>query len=255
MFRVNKQMPPSTESVYHPERIAKISRIMPQFAKVAAAGDAVMMGLEGDPAFPFTATPRPTGIITDVISQVDGTSIKLRMDDGSEKVVNEYSIAPGDVWEYTDTSFENVMERELKGQQIVASRAEKPIVDDTPYRGPNAEEVRLLSAEVAKMKADMAAEHRVVRSFHNTYIMSLKELTDDIIGVSKDAKFSKCFSEKYEEMARAENSIYRGSHRRESGTMLGHEVGDDDDTDVDDGASESSENEEESSRLAMSDYF
>ena len=45
------------------DRIEKVSKIMPQFTKVAAVGDKVLMGLEGDPSFPFAGKTRTSAEI------------------------------------------------------------------------------------------------------------------------------------------------------------------------------------------------
>lgn len=249
-------MAPSTNSVYQPDRISKISRIMPQFTKVAAVGDTVMMGLEGDPAFPtaWKNGTRPMATITDVVSEVDGTSVKLRMDDGTQKVVNEYSIAPGDVWEYTDEAFSNVMERERKAQEIAMSRAETPVADAS-YRGDKSI-VDDLRQEVELLKAQLSEERALTRSFQNTYIMTMKELANDVmkLDTSGSASFCRTFAHEYDKMqARAEQSIYRGSTNNATDvhtTEMKAEQDDDEDE-----FSEESDDEETSRQMAMSDYF
>ena len=205
-------MAPSTNSVYQPERIDKISRIMPQFSKVARVGDTVLMGLEGDPAFPYGAD-RPMATITDVSDGMDGTSVKLRLNDGTVKTVNEYSIAPGDVWEYTDEAFANVMDRERKAQDAQMARAE-PSLGDAVYRG----ETEDLRKQVQELRAELAEEKRLARSFHNTYIMTMKELASDVLkldSVGDCANFCRTFSNEYDKMkARAEESLYRGRQQQ-----------------------------------------
>tara|TARA_B110001450_G_scaffold252416_1_gene274153 strand:- start:297 stop:1046 length:750 start_codon:yes stop_codon:yes gene_type:complete len=249
-------MAPSNESVYQPERISKISRIMPQFAKVAEVGDTVMMGLEGDPANPWTdSASRPMATIVDKASQVDGTSVKLRMDDGTERTVNEYSIAPGDVWEFTDVSFAKVMERERAAQ----ARAEEPIVPDSAYRG-DASIVDELRHEIQNLKAELDAEKRSVRSFQNTYIMTMKELANDVMKLDTKgdcANFCRTFSSEYEKMrTRAEESIYRGTNSQTKSHDNTALFADEEEEESEEEFSEESEEEYETAQqLAMSDFF
>jgi hypothetical protein len=249
-------MAPSNDSVYQPERISKISRIMPQFAKVAEVGDMVMMGLEGDPANPWAdSASRPMATIVDKSSQVDGTSVKLRMDDGTEKTVNEYSIAPGDVWEFTDDSFANVMERERAAQ----ARAEEPIVPDSAYRGDGGivDEMR---REIQNLKAELDSEKRLIRSFQNTYITTLNELAKDVVGLDAKgdcANFCRTFSSEYDKMqARAEDSIYRGTNSQTKSHDNTALFADEEEEESEEEFSEESEEEDETAQqLAMSDFF
>jgi hypothetical protein len=230
---------------------------MPQFAKVAEVGDTVMMGLEGDPANPWVdSASRPMATIIDKSSQVDGTSVKLRMDDGTERTVNEYSIAPGDVWEFTDDSFAKVMERERAAQ----ARAEEPIVPDSAYRG-EASIVDELRREIQNLKAELDSEKRLTRSFQNTYIMTMKELANDVMKLDTEgncADFCRTFSSEYDKMqTRAEESIFRGtnsqttSYDNDNTALLAEE-----EEESEEEFSEDSEAEDETAQqLAMSDFF
>ena len=86
--------------VYEPDRISKISKIMPQFSSVAEAGDTVLMGLEGDPAFPYANTRRPMATVDRVDRDaVNGTPGTLRLPGGSTGTINEHTIAPPDAGE------------------------------------------------------------------------------------------------------------------------------------------------------------
>jgi hypothetical protein len=228
---------------------------MPQFAKVAEVGDTVMMGLEGDPANPWSnSAARPMATIVDKSSHVDGTSVKLRMDDGTERSVNEYSIAPGDVWEFTDDTFANVMERERAAQ----ARAEEPIVPDSAYRG-DASVVNEMRREIQNLKAELDSEKRLVRSFQNTYIMTMKELANDVMNLDTRgdcASFCRTFSSEYDKMqARAEESIYRGT--KDQGKSSGHTalLAEEEEGSEEEFSEESEEEDETNRQLAMSDFF
>ena len=125
--------------VYDQDRISKISKIMPQFNKVAEVGDQVLMGLEGDPSFPYAHGERPEATIMNIERDKSGTQIQLRMANGSTKMVNEFSIAPSEVWEYSDASFARVMDRERAANEkrMAAARAERSVkaAQSTKYRG------------------------------------------------------------------------------------------------------------------------
>lgn len=200
------------QDVYNPDRIEKISKIMPQFNKVARAGDEVLLGLEGDPAFPFKASNRPTATIERVNHTEAGTEVTLKMADGSTRHVSEYSIAPNEVWEYSDAAFASVMERERKanGDRMSASRAEQAI-SEPAFRGDNH-----LKREVAQLRAELQAERDLTQNFHNTYIASLHELAQDVCKLDttgKHANFCRTFNSEYRKMqSRAEEGVYRGTY-------------------------------------------
>lgn len=201
-----------SSQVYDQDRISKISKIMPQFNKVANVGDKVLMGLEGDPSFPFSTGSRPEGTIVSIDKKKDGTEIQFHMNDGSNKTVNEYSIAPGDVWEYSDESFSKVMEREREAQEMRMARAEKKVtVPSTTYRGDE----NSLMQEIKQLRSDLNAERELTRNFHNTYIASLHELAQDVCRLDTDGKhanFCRTFNSEYEKMqSRAETTMYRGT--------------------------------------------
>ena len=115
------------------ERVNKISQIMPQFSKVANKGDTVLMGLEGDPLFPFkNDETRPSGVITEIKHRENDSLITLNMNDGTTKEFSSMSLAADQVWEFDDESFQNVMERQKKEMD----RAEESVPEPEPeYRG------------------------------------------------------------------------------------------------------------------------
>ena len=198
--------------VFDPARISKISKIMPQFSKVAARGDEVLMGLEGDPAFPFSNQDRPTAIVEDVRHTDNGTTVDLRLPNGDIKSINEYTIAPPDVWEFSDKGFEKVMEREREmyraETELTRSRPSAP--DSVDYRGVDG-----LKEEIAMLRSELEAERQLTRNFHNTYIATLHELASDVCrldGNGENAQFCRTFNAEFTKMqARAEGDVYRGT--------------------------------------------
>ena len=208
------------ENIYDQDRISKISKIMPQFNKVARVGDSVLMGLEGDPCFPNMKGGRPSATIENIVRGSSGTQIDLRMSDGSTKSVNEFSIVPNEVWEYSDASFTKVMEREREANErrMVAARAEESVKahSTTKYRGEG--DIR---SEIEQLRSELKAEIAHTRNFHSTYIASLHELAADVCkldSTGKCANFCRTFNTEYTKMqSRAESSAYRGKYDGEDG--------------------------------------
>lgn len=189
--------------LYDHDRLEKISRITPYFSSVAKVGDVVYRGLEGDPEFPVDwQHNRPTATITDITRSSEG--IVLTMSSNGETFqVDEHSIAPKKVWEFTDDTFQNVLARE---------RAEHSLMQDTSYRGTTQD----LYDEIRQLRNDLEAEKSYNRDFHNVYIQSLSEIAKDIMGVESGTgtNFAKTFDQEYTRM-RAENAMYRGSEEEE----------------------------------------
>lgn len=196
-------------SVFDQDRLSKISNINASFYGVARVGDEVHMGLEGDPANPYTDMARPTATIQDVKNVGTNVHIQLGMADGTTKMVDKYTISPGDVWEFTDASFANVLDREQKAQ---ASRAEAMMMKSAPvdkkYRG-----VDSLTSQIEQLRADLNAERELVKSFHNTYIASMSELATDIckLDSNNEANFCRTFKKEYDSMMNRAEGKFRGT--------------------------------------------
>lgn len=188
-------------SGFNQDRVNKISQIMPQFAKVAQPGDTVLMGLEGDPIFPYEAEgKRPSATIRDVNHRTNDTLVTLQLDDGSQKEVSSMSLAADQVWEYDDTTFRNVIERQQGGSK--------------PYRGVTNDnsEVSQLRAEVETLKMALEMERENTRNFHNTMIASMNEIASDVCKLDtsgKNTEFCKVLKSEYNHMmqARAETTL------------------------------------------------
>ena len=197
--------------IYAADRVQQISEIMPEFCNVARAGDEVLMGLEGDRAFPFSASARPTAVIYSIQHGSDGKSVTLQMKDRSLKTVNEHTISPTELFEFTDDSFQNVLKRE-KENTMQQYRAEKAL-EEPRYAG--IDELQSLRNELKELSATMESERQLNRNFHNTYIMTMKQVTDDLIGLDPKGdgvKFCRTFNQEYMKMEdRAEEAVFRGS--------------------------------------------
>ena len=178
-------------TAYDADRISKISQIMPQFSEVARPGDRVVMGLEGDPLYPYSSSEtRPGATITDTQKVGNEYLIDLQMGDGSTKQVSSYTLSPTEVWEYTDDAFRGVLDRETP-------------VPTKPAEYRNSDN-NLLTDEISQLRSDLAHERQTTREFHNTFIATLHELASDVCKLAsstgEDAKFCKTFNNEYKRM-------------------------------------------------------
>lgn len=196
-------------NVYDTDRIEKIARITPYFSSVAEVGDEVLMGLEGDPAFPQRFnTNRPVATVSNIEKGTDGHIITFTHRDGTEQTINSQTIAPTEVWEFTDRTFENVLNRErMRAEATMYDPPEAP-----EYRGSTDG----LIEEIRRLRSELEAEKQLTRNFHNVYIETLNELTRDVVSLESggSTKFCKTFGNEYERM-RAESSMYRGAQSYE----------------------------------------
>lgn len=207
---------------YDKDRVEKISQIMPQFAKVAQPGDKVLMGLEGDPLYPKKYNMnRPEATIEHIDYRDNDALVTLKMSDGSLEKVSSMTLAADQVWEFTDDSFRNVMDRQKKqnspepeyrgSQDDEISMLKKEIAElksNVLYRGSN-DLVSDLQSEVDSLKKLMSEEKETNRNFHNTMIASLNEMANDICKLDSNADFCKVLNTEYTKLmkSRAEGSL------------------------------------------------
>lgn len=192
---------------------------MPQFSKVAAEGDTVLMGLEGDPLFPFkSGRERPSAVITKVTHRDNDSIVTLRMKDGSTQNVNSMTLAADQIWEFDDKSFQTVLERQ---KAEVTARSESKVEEVPEYRGIDDSVVNSLKQEIDSLKQELAAERENSKNFHNTMIASMNEMASDICKLDTSGKhtdFCKTLTGEYTKLmeSRAEgnlntvNTDYRG---------------------------------------------
>lgn len=186
---------------YNQDRVNKISQIMPQFSKVAKAGDTVLMGLEGDPLFPSKyGNSRPSATITRVEERENESFVHMQLSNGETKQVSSLSLSPEDVWEFDDHSFKNVLERQAGTSK-----------DNVNYRGTSSSEMVQLREEVNSLKELLDEERYSVKQFQNTVIASMNEMAADICKLDtsgKNTEFCRTLSSEYTKMVnRAENSL------------------------------------------------
>ena len=206
-----------SSAIYDQERVGKIGNIMPMFTQVAKVGDEVLMGLEGEPCFPYQDRDRPTAVIQSIEKAPNNTSISLKMADGTTKTVDKYNIAPDCVWEFSEKSFEKVMERERVAAEKRAEAKIKPVT--TEYRGSTS------GGEVDMLRAELSAAQKKMQDFHNVYIATLNELVCDVckLDTSNTTEFCQVFKKQYEEMINRSESKFRGVGEDDDVDSLGDE--------------------------------
>ena len=97
--------------LYDNERVNKIKDVMPAFLNVARSGDAVYMGLKGDPCFPKTwndDAKRPYG----TIASNNGEQVVIDLADGNRETYEAGMLNGAKLIEFTQDGLERVMNRE-----------------------------------------------------------------------------------------------------------------------------------------------
>jgi hypothetical protein len=126
---------------------------------------------------------------------------------GKVRAFSSTSIKPNEVWEFTDSSFKNVLQREQ-----VKHRAEQAInqAPEEVYRG--SDQINMLRDEISNLRAMIEMETNQRKDFSNTVIETMKEIASDVCKSNSDAPFCRMFQSEYTKMVnRAEGGIYRGS--------------------------------------------
>lgn len=199
-------------SLYDSERVGKISTIMPNFANVAEKGDVVRMGLEGDPLYDSSLAKFGTIEQIEQGDMADEKIVSIRdHDTGKVRAFSSTSIKPNEVWEFTDDTFKNVLNREQEKH-----RAEQPISipREEVYRG--SDQINMLRDEISNLRAMIEMETNQRKDFSNTVIETMKEIASDVCKSNSDAPFCKMFETEYVKMVnRSEGGIYRGSAESE----------------------------------------
>lgn len=194
-------MPATT---FDASRVSKIAQIMPEFGSVAEPGDVVMMGLEGDPLFPNSYhTNRPTCRIENIQKLGDEYRVKLvNVATNEASFVNTSSLSPNDVWEFTDASFDKVVERQRLSKQ-------KARAEDASYRGQH---------EINELRAELRTEREVNKAFQATVIDSFKEFARDMckLDQNKACEFCHLFSSQYDTMKARNEPGFRGLVEKEA---------------------------------------
>ena len=111
-------------------------------------------------------------------------------------------------------------------------RAETPI-HDVASESPDYRGVNDLRDEIKQLRAELEQERILRMNFNNTYIETLNELSQDIIGISKgeEVQFSNLLHNEYDKM-RGEMSLYRGAESPAASEVSDYDLASDMDDDV-----------------------
>jgi hypothetical protein len=178
---------------------------MPQFTKVAEKGDTILMGLEGDPLFPFKNKERLTGTITGIKHRENDSLVRINLSNGKTREYNSMSLAADEVWEFDDKTFKNVLERQQKSENNVNVKE---------YRGTASnqieykETIETMSKEISQLKSKLSHEEKQSKQFHNTVVASLNEMAKEICNLDtsgKNTEFCRTLKSEYDTMNNTAN--------------------------------------------------
>lgn len=156
------------ESFYDAARVEHIKDVMPKILGMARPNDRIVMGMTGDPLLASNAR-REEG----TIASIDGSVVNVRMDTGQMRELDSTSMHPGNLFEFTEDTFMDVMKRnvEMNGMH--------------PYRGSNS------------IPTDIPTMHKEFMEFQNSVIDTLAELSNDISKMSTEKTFAQTFVQEY----------------------------------------------------------
>lgn len=195
-------------ALYDRERVEKIGQIMPRFSEHVEVGDEILLGLEGDPMFPAKYNEnRPKGTVMKVKQLDGGASIRVRMDNGNTVTLKPGELDPQKVWEFSDESFQRVLERSLQPEPTPEQEMEPP-----NYRSSfvsemgSMSEVQQLRQELAMLKSQYENDQMEARQFNNTLIATMNEVAQDVCAVNSNAGFCNVFANEYRSMMKPEGA-------------------------------------------------
>ena len=152
--------------LYDSTRTSRIQKIVPAFSEHAEPGDKILLGLEGDDFFPASyRSNRPELTVTRKVKVDENTyDVYARDKDGLEVPLRGNSVDPRYVWEFNNSTFERVLERQQARyrnsavEKIDTSNIETRLNTlERNYRTAVAENTRFRNATVEAMSA-MAGE-------------------------------------------------------------------------------------------------
>lgn len=186
--------------LYESDRVDRLARIQRSFSSAVRVGDHVVFGLKGDPAFPPEyRSNRPKGKVVRVKGVgTDGASLRVRLDSGSLVDVMPYSLDPRRVWEFSDESFEKVVQRNQPQQESVPVQSHQ--YPDYGGMVPKSEYDKLL-AKVDIISSRLEKEVANNKDFNGAIVASFSEMADEVRRVStKSTPFCDTFSTEYRNM-------------------------------------------------------
>lgn len=174
----------SSSGLFSEERVANISEIMPKLSEYVQIGDKIYRGLEGDPRFPYANSQRPEGTVMNIHNRGDGlVDLDVKLDSGEKVTLAAGSIAEDQVWEFSEDTFKNVLERTLKSEQSSGPE----------YRGT----IKSNNLEVVELRNALEAQIKESNEFNQTIVKTLNEMAKDIVKINPSSKFCSVFANEY----------------------------------------------------------
>ena len=162
---------------------------MPKLSEHVRIGDRITLGLEGDPKFPYSNTTRPIGDVVNVLKQNDGlVDLNVKLSNGDTVRLAAGSIAADQIWEFTEDSFRNVLERSISAQNVSSSNNDI----ESSYRGSVNE-----SQDIVELRKALEIQVQESNDFNQTVVKTLNEMAKDIISMNPSAKFCSVFASEY----------------------------------------------------------
>lgn len=191
---------------YETDRISRLKHICPTFNKHVREGDDIAFGIKGDDSFPSDyENNRPYGRVVKVKNVgTENAAIRVRMNDTGRTVdIAPHNVDPRRVWEWTDASFEKVLERSRPA--AVGPTAE---IDAAPFRGAtqardDVAELMELRAKVDALSARIDEDSKQTEKFNGALISSFSELASEVsnaIPGTGSTPFSDILSKEYRGM-------------------------------------------------------
>lgn len=173
--------------IFSEDRVNNISEIMPKLSEHVKVGDSILLGLEGDPNFPYDMSDRPEGRVVNVKNNNGLVDLSVELSNGKTVQLNAGSIAPDQVWEFTEDSFRDVLERNIKVSNNVEPVSE-PSDNLSAYRGSN---------ELSELREMLQNQIRENNEFNQTLVKTLNEIAKDVVSLNPEAKFCSVFASEY----------------------------------------------------------
>lgn len=187
-------------ALYDPERVDKISQIMPRFSEHVQVGDEILLGLEGDPLYPEKYNDyRPKGVVTKVKQLDGGASIKVQMENGSKVTLAPGELDPQKVWEFSDDSFQKVLQRSIPQEQSNFESNDYRGSENVDFKSSSSD-IQQLKQELAMLKSQYETDQIEARQFNNTLIATMNEVAQDVCASNPNAGFCNIFTGEYRSM-------------------------------------------------------
>lgn len=189
----------SYEDVMNPDRISQLSEIVPKFNEYVKEGDVLLLGMEGDPLYPYDQDNRPEVRVKRILRDSDGNTeiVGRNMSTGRRVTIPKSNVDPKLLYEFSDDTFQKVIERNMNKNSNSSEGLE--------YRGSPAPsmnngydmEARLANYEQAF--EEIAKELQETRQFNSNVVKTFKEVSKDVKRLDQygDCKFCDLYLDEY----------------------------------------------------------